>query len=44
VRYRTGVDKKELALLPECLDNYVPENHICRVISALTEQLDMAVL
>ena len=42
--YKVGVDKKQLTLLPECLDKYVPENHICRVISAFTEQLDMAAL
>jgi transposase len=39
--YKTGVDKKQLALLPVCLDDYVPEDHICRVISEFTGQMDM---
>ena len=42
--YKVGVDKKQPALLPASLDDYVPEDHICRVISAFTEQLDMATL
>jgi transposase len=40
--YKTGVDKKQLALLPASLDDYIPEEHICRVISEFTGQLDMA--
>jgi transposase len=42
--YKTGVDKKQLTLLPVCLDEYIAEDHICRVISEFTEQLDMAEL
>ena len=42
--YKTGADKKQLTLLPESLDDYVPEDHICRMISAFTERLDMAFL
>ena len=42
--YKTGIDKKQLILLPECLDDYVPEDHICRVISAFTGRLDMTSL
>ena len=42
--YKAGRDKKQLLLLPPSLDDYVPENHICRVISAFTGQLDMAAL
>ena len=44
MRYKTGLDKHQPSLLPASLDDYVPENHICRVISAFTEQLDMALL
>jgi transposase len=40
--YKTGVDRQQLSLLPVCLDDYIPENHICRVISAFTEQIDTA--
>jgi transposase len=40
--YKIGVDKKQIALLPVSLDEYIPEEHICRVITAFTEQIDMA--
>ena len=39
--YKAGIDKKQLTLLSASLDDYIPENHICRVISAFSEQLDM---
>jgi len=42
--YKTGVGKKQLTLLPVCLDDYIPEDHICRVISEFTGQLDMTEL
>ena len=42
--YKIGVDRKQLTLLPVCLDEYVPEDHICRVIDAFTRQLDMFAL
>ena len=42
--YKVGVDRKQLSLLPASLDDYIPEDHICRVINAFTEQLDMAAL
>jgi transposase len=44
MRYKAGIDKQQLRLMPTCLDDYVPENHLCRVISAFTEQLDMVKL
>jgi transposase len=44
MRYKTGIDKKQISLLPATLDDYVPEDHICRVIDAFTVQLDMAAL
>ena len=34
--YKVGVDKKQQALLPPSLDDYVAEDHICRVIEAFT--------
>ena len=40
--YKVGTDKKQITLLPVSLDEYVSENHICRVIYAFTEQLDMS--
>ena len=42
--YKIGVDKKQFVLLPASLDDYVPEYHICRLIYAFTERLDMATL
>lgn len=42
--YKTGTDKQQLTLMPACLDDYVPNNHMCRVICAFTEQLDMVKL
>jgi len=42
--YKIGEDKKQPLLLPASLDDYVPKDHICRVICAFTEQLDMAAL
>ena len=42
--YKIGVDKQQLSLLPVSLDDYVPENHICRVITAFTEQLNLEAL
>jgi len=38
------MDKQQQTFLPASLEDYVPENHICRVISAFTAQLDMAEL
>ena len=39
--YKTGIDKQQLSLLPVSLDEYVSEDHICRVINAFIKQLDM---
>jgi len=39
--YKTGVDKNQLTFAPMCLDDYISENHICRVICAFTKQIDM---
>jgi transposase len=40
--YKAGIDKEQLTFAPMCMDDYVPENHICRMISAFTKQLDMS--
>ena len=39
--YKTGVDRKQIALLPVTLDECIPEDHICRVIDAFTRQADL---
>jgi len=44
MRYKAGEDKKQISLFPASLDDYVPADHICRVINAFTEQLDMSAL
>jgi len=39
--YKIGTDRKQLTLLPSTLDEYIPEDHICRVIDAFTRQVDL---
>ena len=39
--YKVGIDKKQQSFFPASLDEYVPEEHICRVIEAFTLQLDL---
>ena len=39
--YKVGVDKKQLTLLPVSLEEYVCADHICRIIHAFTEPLDL---
>ena len=39
--YKIGTDRKQLTLLPGTLDEYIPEDHICRVIDAFTRQVDL---
>ena len=40
--YKEGINKKQIALLPVSLDEYVPEDHICRVIKAFTDRVDIS--
>ena len=42
--YKIGVDRQQLTLMPVSLDEYIPEDHICRVIYAFTGQLDLFAL
>ena len=42
--YKQGIDKSQMALLPPSLEEYVPADHICRLIIAITEQLDLVKL
>ena len=39
--YKQGRDKHQQTFMPMSLDEYIPENHICRAISAFTNQLDI---
>jgi transposase len=40
--YKIGVDRKQQALLPISLDEYIADDHICRVIDAFTRQVDIS--
>ena len=42
--YKEGLDRRQLSLLPVSLEEYVSEDHICRLINSFTEQLDMIAL
>jgi transposase len=42
--YKIGVDRKQQTLLPISLDEYISEEHICRVIDAFTSQVDIVSL
>jgi transposase len=44
MRYKEGTDKYQYTFMPSCLDDYVPEGHICRMIVMFTGMLDMVVL
>ena len=39
--YKIGIDRKQLTLLPVSLEEYIPADHICRVIVAFVEQVDI---
>jgi len=41
MRYKEGFNKQQTTLMPKCLDEYIPQDHICRVIHAFTQNLDM---
>jgi len=41
MRYKEGSNKQQTTLIPKCLDKYIPQDHICRIIHAFTQNLDM---
>src|SRR6516165_9089652 len=41
-RFVEGEDRRQGALLPHCLDDYVTENNPVRVIEAFIDELDLA--
>ena len=43
-RFIEGEDRRQVALLPECLDDYVCEDSSVRVIDAFVDELDLAAL
>ncbi|GHV42539.1 hypothetical protein FACS189490_11750 [Clostridia bacterium] len=42
--YKQGENREQLTLNPLCLDDYVGEDSVCRVIDAFVNTLDMAAL
>src|ERR1700680_1939261 len=43
-RFVEGCDRRQIALLPDCLDDYVSEDHRVRVVDAFIDELDLAAL
>src|ERR1700740_3696194 len=41
-RFIEGQDRKQVTLLPECLDDFVAEDNPVRIIEAFVEELDLA--
>jgi len=41
MHYKQGLDNKQQILLSKALDEYIPQNSICRVIHAYTKDLNM---
>jgi transposase len=44
MRYKEGQDKNQICMLGNSLDEYIDEDHICRIIDAFVEKLDMVAL
>ncbi len=42
--YIQGMDRNQLTLEPMCLDDYIAEDSICRVIDAYARSLDLRLL
>jgi hypothetical protein len=43
-RFIEGEDRKQVTLLPECLDDFVVEDNPVRIIEAFVEELDLGSL
>jgi hypothetical protein len=43
-RFIEGEDRKQVTLLPECLDDFVTEDNPVRIVEAFVEELDLASL
>ena len=43
-RFVEGSDRKQVTLLPECLDDYIAEDNPVRVVEAFVEELDLEAL
>ena len=40
-RFIEGADRNQVALLPECLDDYISEDNPVRAVDAFVEELDL---
>lgn len=43
-RFIQGSDRNQVALLPECLDDFIAEDNTARVVDAFIGELDMEAL
>src|SRR6266496_3075724 len=43
-RFVEGCDRRQIALLPDCLDDYVSQDSPVRVVDVFTDELDLAAL
>jgi transposase len=43
-RFVEGSDRKQVTLLPECLDDYIADDNPVRVVEAFVEELDLEAL
>ena len=43
-RFVEGCDRRQIALLPDCLDDYVTEDSAVRVVDVFIDELDLAAL
>jgi hypothetical protein len=41
--YTIGENREQLTLMPLCLDDYIGEDSVCRVIDAYVNSLDLAI-
>lgn len=39
--YVEGSDRSQVTLLPECLDDYIAEDNLVRMVEAFVEELDL---
>ncbi|MCP3712677.1 hypothetical protein M3I54_38180 [Paraburkholderia sp. CNPSo 3274] len=43
-RFIEGEDRKQVTLLPECLDDFVADDNPVRIIEAFVEELDLQLI
>ena len=43
-RYIQGIDRSQVRLLPECLDDFIAEDNTVRVVDAFIGELDLAAM